>query len=253
MPRAKRSSETTQKVTEKIKSLTVNQILYVLLLASFFVMGYLLARVQALEGAFGAPVQKNTQAAAVAPTVPTPSAGKVKVANGDFPALGDKNAKVTVIEFADFQCPYCEQFYSQVEKQLKQDYVDTGKVQFYFRNFAFLGQESTWAGEAAYCANEQDAFWKFHDYLYSHQGQENTGAFSKDNLKKFAADLGLNTNQFNNCLDTDKYQAQLNKDTAAGRTAGVSGTPTVFINGQMLVGAQPYTSYKTVIDQDLNQ
>lgn len=254
MPRAKKEVPQSQTAVlkEKIKVISINQVLYVLLLVSFFVMGYLLARVQALEG--GAGTQTTAQTAQAIPTTdPAAPQGKVDVSNGDFPVLGKSDAKVTVVEFADYQCPFCEQFFSQVENQLKKDYIDTGKVQFYFRNFAFLGQESDWAAEAAYCANEQNAFWQYHDYLYTHQGQENSGTFSKANLEGFASDLGLNTSQFNNCLDTDKYKDKLDADTNAGKTAGVTGTPTIFINGQMLVGAQPYDSYKTIIDQELNK
>lgn len=176
------------------------------------------------------------------------------VTAGKYPVLGNKNAKVLIVEWGDFQCPFCEKWFQDVEPQLKKDYVDSGKVGFTFRDFAFLGQESTDAANAARCANEQGKFWDYHNYLYSHQGQENSGAFSKDNLKKFASDMGgLNTDQFNSCVDSNKYAQDVTDDTTAGKNAQVTGTPTVYVNGIQLVGAQPYSALKTVIDGQLSK
>lgn len=115
-------------------------------------------------------------------TTPTPAA-RVDVTVGPFPVLGDPNAKVTVVEFADFQCPFCKQTFTTVEPNLIKDYVKTGKIKYAFQNYPFLGQESTITAEGAYCANDQGKFWAYHNYLYSHQGQENTGQFTKVNLE----------------------------------------------------------------------
>lgn len=212
------------------------------------VLGILITKVQYLEkGALGTTTTTTDTAntGATAPTTP------VDVAAGHLPVLGDKNAKVTVIEFADFQCPYCEDFFKNVEANIKKDYVDTGKVKFAFRHYAFLGQESTDAANAAECANDQGKFWEYHDYLYNHQGAENSGAFSKENLKGFAATLGLNTATFNDCLDTNKDQANVDKDLKEGGTAGVNGTPATFVNGILISGAAPYADFKAAIDKAL--
>ncbi len=231
------------------QSVKYTPVLMALLLVASFLLGVLATKVAYLEGQSSAG---NQQVAVQGTPGATPAPGaKVNVSTGPFPVLGDKNAKVTVVEFADFQCPFCEQWFSNVEAPLIKDYVNTGKVKFAFRNYAFLGQESTWAAEAAYCANDQGKFWDYHDYLYKHQGAENSGAFSKANLEQFAADLGLNTQQFNNCLDTDKYASQVANDVKEGQAAGVSGTPTSFVDGQSVVGAQPYSAFKTLIDQEL--
>ncbi len=176
----------------------------------------------------------------------------VNVGVGHFPALGKSTAPVTVVEFADFRCPYCERFFQDAESNIIKDYVNTGKVKFYFRSFAFLGPESTVASEAAECANEQGQFWKFHDWLYSNQAPESdTTYYSKDNLIKYAANLGLNKTQFASCLNSDKYASAVQQDLSDGEAAGVNGTPTTFINGTPLVGAQPYSAVKAAIDQAL--
>ena len=120
---------------------------------------------------------------AFAQTATPTSAPKVDIQAGDFPIMGDPNAKVTYVEFADFQCPFCKQFFSQTEPQIISDYVKTGKVKFVFRNFAFLGPDSNTAAEGAYCANDQGKFWDYHNFLYSHQAAEGSGQFSLKNLE----------------------------------------------------------------------
>jgi len=117
---------------------------------------------------------------------------------------------------------------------------------------AILGDESQWAAEAAECAGDQNSFWEYHDYLFTHQNGENQGAFNKDNLKAFAADLGLDTDAFNTCLDTGKYTQLIADQTNLGRQLGVSSTPTFAINGQAVVGAQSYETFKQTIDALLN-
>jgi protein-disulfide isomerase len=125
-------------------------------------------------------------------------------------------------------------------------------VRFGYFNFAFLGDESQWAAEAAECAGDQDAFWEFHDYLFSHQNGENQGAFSKDNLKGFAADMGLNTADFNTCLDSGKYTQFVQHQTNIAQQLGVQSTPTFALNGQPVVGAASFDEFKTKIDAILN-
>jgi protein-disulfide isomerase len=121
-------------------------------------------------------------------------------------------------------------------------------VRFGYLNFAFLGDESQWAAEAAECAGDQNAFWEFHDYLFSHQNGENQGAFSKDNLKAFAADMKLDTAAFNTCLDSGKYTQLVTDQTNLGKGLGVQSTPTFAVNGQPVVGAVPYETFKQTID-----
>ena len=177
---------------------------------------------------------------------------------GDGVALGKSDAPVTVVEFADYQCPFCARFHKQVVPRILTDYVSTGKVKFVYRDFAFLDSltgvddgESHLAAEAARCADDQGKFWQYHNYLYEHQNGENQGAFTKANLEGFAKVLGLNTDVFSSCLASRKYQAAVEKSTADGRTLRVSGTPGTFVNGKLIEGALPYEEFKSAIDQAL--
>ena len=172
----------------------------------------------------------------------------IKINSNDH-VLGNKDAKVTIVEYADFRCPFCERFYTQSEKQIIADYVNTGKVRFIFRNYAFLGQQSVWASEAAECANEQGKYWEYYNWLFSNQALESDlNFYSKANLAKYAGQVGLGTAQFASCLNSDKYAKHVADDLASGKTIGVTGTPTTFINGQKIVGAQPYETFKQAID-----
>ncbi len=167
------------------------------------------------------------------------------------PSLGDPGAAVSVVEFSDFQCPFCGKFFHESEQKIIDKYVKTGKVRFVYRDFAFLGPESEYAAVAAECANEQGKFWEYHNYLFNNQSGENQGAFSKDKLKSFAKTLGLSAPQFDSCLDADKYLDEVKKDSADGRASGVTGTPGFLINGKLVVGALPYEQFESEIEAAL--
>ena len=165
--------------------------------------------------------------------------------------LGNASAKVTIIEFGDFQCPFCGRFFREVEPQLKKDYIETGKASFVYKHLAFLGKESVDAANASLCAKEQSKFWDYHDKLYQNQKGENQGAFTLPALKQFAKELGLNSSQFDDCLDSQNYAAQVQADTTEINSKEYFGTPTTFINDTVVVGAQPYATFKAVIDEKL--
>lgn len=126
--------------------------------------------------------------------------------------------------------------------------MNNGQVRLAYIHFAFLGAESQWAAEASECAAEQDAFWEYHDLLYENQNGENRGTFSKDNLKLFAGALGLDEDQFNECLDSGKYTEIVNQEKQIGQQLGVRSTPSFIINGTFVVGAQPFESFQQVIE-----
>lgn len=166
---------------------------------------------------------------------------------------GANNAPVVVVEYADFQCPFCRQFAAGPERQLQKDYVDTNQVRFVFRHLAFIGPESLLAAQAAECANEQGRFWDYHDKLFEEQGAENSGAFSPENLKRFATELGLDAPQFNQCLDSGKYQAKVQQEVAEAGRLGIRSTPTLLVNGQLIRNGSDYQRLQTAIEAALRK
>lgn len=167
--------------------------------------------------------------------------------NSDDHILGDKNAKVTIVEYSDFQCSYCGKFWSETLPQIKRDFVDTGKARLIYRHYPLPFHEG--AKPAAYateCANEQGKFWQMHDKIY--EEQKKTPQFTVNDLKKWAAAIGLDAVKFNQCLDSEKYTQKVSDDFASGQAAGVSGTPTFFINGRKIEGARPYENFRQMID-----
>jgi protein-disulfide isomerase len=166
--------------------------------------------------------------------------------------MGDPQAPVHIVEYGDFQCSYCLRFWSETEPQLIEEYVNTGKVYFEYRSFPILGPESFTAAEGAYCAGDQGKFWEFHDTLFTNWTGENVGDFTEDKLTKYAEALNLNAAEFESCLGGGKYKRRVEQDRAQGEADGVYATPTFFINGVKLEGAQPYHILKKLIEDALN-
>ncbi|HVT01531.1 MAG TPA: DsbA family protein [Patescibacteria group bacterium] len=257
MPSAKTAKKTLTlgDLGKKLSQIKLTQVLYILLLVAVFLIGYLLGRLQGIQAPTVAGTNNQQQAAAPAqPSVPDPKDVLSKLTDGHFPAKGNKNAKVTIVEFADFRCPFCERYFTDTESQIMKDYVDTGKVKYEFRNYQFLGDASVVAGNAAECANEQGKFWDYHEWLYKNQPDESdTSMYNTDGLAKGAEEIGLDVTKFRDCLDSKKYASNLDKDLNEGKSIGVTGTPTFYINGRQLVGAQPYLAFKTIIDEELKK
>lgn len=168
--------------------------------------------------------------------------------------LGDAKAPVTLIEYGDFQCPFCAKFHAEVGPQLREEYIKTGKVKMVFRNLQFLGPESAEAGEAAECAKDQSSFWAFHDAIYEEElrdGREHNGNLNRDFFLRTAQALRLNTNEFVACYDSNKYADQIAQDRDAAAAVGANSTPTTFVNGRLLRGALPYADFKEAIEEEL--
>lgn len=267
--------------------------LIILLVIVSFALGHLYTRVQLLEKGLGGgnSADKVAQEQPKKPSTDWKKLPKLsdyctqdnKITTAKFPIsrtkvkltpddmlCGSPDAKVTVIEFADFQCPFCGALtglnldmvanmksrsadWESLTPNLLNDYIKSGKVNIVSKNYPFLGQESVWSAQAAHCASDQGKYWLYHDYLYSHQNGENQGAFSKENLKAFAKELKLNTGDFDKCLDGDKYLKLVTADKEEGTKNGVNGTPAIFINGKLISGAAPYSEFKTAIEAELNK
>jgi protein-disulfide isomerase len=169
---------------------------------------------------------------------------RLAVAEGDDPSKGPKDAPVTLVEFSDFQCPYCARV-NPTLKRLEETYGD--KVRLVFRNYPLpIHPQAPKAAEAAACARDQDKFWEMHDRLFDHQDK-----LQVPDLKAAAAELGLDTKAFDACLDSGRHEAAVKADQQEGESYGVSATPAFFINGRALTGAQPYENFARVIDDEI--
>lgn len=187
-------------------------ILIGLLLITSFLLGMLVTKVQYLEKSATQAVQgatKNPIPPAEQQTPPT----KADVSVGNLPILGQKDAKVTIVEFSDFQCPFCERLWKETIPQLKKEHIDTGKARFAYRHFPLtaIHPNAAKAAEASECANDQKKFWQYHDQLFENQtswaNQSATDAAST--FASLAEKLGLNTSQFTSCLESGKYKANV--------------------------------------------
>lgn len=172
------------------------------------------------------------------------SNSRVEVSVDDDPAHGPADAPITIIEFSDFNCQYCGRFARDTLPLLRQNYGD--QIHFVYRDFAILGPTSVDAAIASECANDQDAFWVYHDLLFANQGN-----FSQESLITYAAQAELNTERFTACLTDSAMRQEVLADTAEAQRLGATGTPTFFINGRPVVGAQPYEVFVSVIDAEL--
>jgi protein-disulfide isomerase len=173
-----------------------------------------------------------------------PPRQQVSAANG--PSKGATSAPVLMIEFSDFQCPFCLRAHATVDQVLK-TYGD--RIRFVYRHYPLPSHPNARpAAEASACAAEQGKFWPYHDRLFEQQTK-----LSDSDLKQHAADLGLDTAKFNSCVDSHKFKALVDADAKDGEEAGVNGTPAFFINGRMLSGAQPFDAFKRIIDEELAQ
>jgi protein-disulfide isomerase len=189
-------------------------------------------------------------------------------------SMGDANAPITIEEFSDFQCPFCERFHSETEPLLRQYYVDTGKVRFVYRSMGnFVSDniaraqgtaaktESQDSALAAYCAGEQNKFWEMKAHIYANVIGEDVGSFTDQRLKVIAETAGLDTNAFNACYDGGDYLDRVQQDQEDGQAAGVNGTPgflvTYTVNGEtkvrLIEGAQPFTVFQQELEAALNE
>ncbi|MEW5867952.1 MAG: DsbA family protein [Chloroflexota bacterium] len=163
----------------------------------------------------------------------------------DDPILGPENAPITLIEFSDYECPYCRRWHTEVFDRLIQEYPD--QIRFVYRDFPLssIHPEATPAAEAADCANEQGAFWQFQNLLFS------SSDLSTETYIQYATDLNLDVQQFTTCIESGKYSDEVQADYQYAAELGVRSTPTFFINGLPVVGAQPYDVFKDIIDREL--
>ncbi len=215
-------------------------ILAILLVASVFTGGFGIVKqpTAVTTGTTGTTTETTGTTAGTTGTTTTTTSSPVELINvpalpgGDFVARGNNDSVVSIIEFSDFQCPYCGKFYNEAGAQIKANYVDTGKAKLYFRDYPLpFHPNAEPAAGAARCANEQSKFWEYHDKLFVSQNEWSNlaGTALSDKFKAYAASLNLNADKFASCISTEKYKDAIAADAAIGQQYGVQGTPAVFI------------------------
>ncbi len=192
------------------------------------------------------------QTAAQAPIAEVPAATqptqftRYDISADGFPGIGPEGAPIVIVEFSDFQCPFCKRFQDETAKQLLAAYP--GKIRFVYRHLPLtsIHPEAFPSAEASMCANEQNAFWEYHDKIF-----ENQDKLGRELYMQIASDLKLDTTVFEGCLNTEKYKELIQQDSDFALNLGVQSTPTFFINGLALVGAQPLSAFTQLIDKEL--
>ena len=250
--------------------INMTNIMVGILVVAAFLIGSLWTKVQYLEK--GGKVIKgsaNTVNTADAgnkatPQAPLPENGSpVKVSIDDDPLLGDKDAKLTMIDFSDYECPFCKRYFDDTFSQIKKEYIDTGKIKYVYRDLPLgFHANAHKEAQAAECAREQGGdtvYFKYHDEIFKRTTSNGTG-LALDQLSIIANDIGLDGNKLQSCIDSEKFKAEVDQDLADASTSGANGTPTFFIGkstangiieGTKIVGAQPFSAFQAEIDKQL--
>jgi len=214
-------------------------ILAVLLIISIFTGGFGIS-----TGATAADVNKPSGVALVS----------AEDFTDDDAVLGDKNAPVTIIEFSDYQCPYCRKFWTEAYSQIKEEYIDTGKVKLIFRDFPLsFHPMAEPSAQAAECAGDQGKYYEMHDKIFLEQNKLGTGTvqYSIGDLKQWAVEIGLDASEFNACLDSEKHKSEVQNDLGDAALSGGQGTPYFLVGDVPLSGAQPFSAFEQAIESQL--
>jgi len=173
------------------------------------------------------------------------------IQNGS-PIMGNPNAPITIVEWGDYQCTFCYKFHQSSKNTLIEEYVNTGRINFVFRDFPLNGSDSVLAAQASYCADDQGKYWEYHDEIYKNWAGERTGWVTRQSLDQFANTVGLDLVQFNKCLDDEKYQQRVLENEKFGVKIGIKATPSFLIfNNEKITkveGNQPFSVFRQVID-----
>lgn len=171
------------------------------------------------------------------------------------PVLGESSAPITIIEFGDYQCPFCQKWNQNTKPLIQKDYISTGKVKMIYVDFPIVGPDSINAHAGSYCADEQGLYWQYHDFIYKNQGHENSGWASVNNLKNIVSGMeGLDVNLFSKCIDSGKYNDRVKENKNIAAKNGAKSTPSFIVigpngHGVAISGAQPYSVFKQTIDE----
>ena len=247
-------------------NINLTGILVVLLIISSFFLGALFTKLSYLKNSSNTATAQpqNNQITPNPQAAPAQDTSPKEVSIDDDPILGDKNAPVTLIEFSDYECPFCKKYFDETYSKIKTDYVDTGKVKIVFRDLplSFHNPLATKQANAANCARAQgtdETYFAYHDQIFT-KTTSNGNGMTEDTLYTIATDLGLNADVLRECVTAETYKEEIEKDIADGAKIGATGTPSFFIgkstengviSGTPLIGAYPYQNFKELIDKNL--
>ncbi len=237
---------------KKIPSFTM-PLLAILVAVAAFLAGSFWQKIRVLEGGTPRNEAAQEETAQVPPEEMVLGAEEVaKISEGGAVVKGKEDAPLTIVEFSEYQCPFCARYVEDAYLQIWEEYGD--QIRYIFRDFPLsFHQHAQTMAEGARCAGDQDQYWEMHDLLFEKNAEWSVEEDVSTLLAGYTSQLGLDVKEFNNCLDSGKYTQAVKDDFALGQSVGVSGTPTFFINGQQLIGAQPFEAFKTIIEEALNQ
>lgn len=235
-----------------------NYILILLLVAAAFLAGMFVKDTASggeVAGKQDVVVQNQPAEPQVEPeeeNAPLTEADWAKVIQEGAAEKGPQNAKVTIVEFSEYECPYCQRYVQDAYAKIFAEYGD--QIRYVFHDYPLpFHANAQLTSEAARCAGDQGKYWEMHDDLFEKRDEWTAATDVKATLANLAAGIGLNKASFSSCLESGKHTQAVKDDMALGQSVGVSGTPSFFVNGQRLVGAQPFEAFKTIIDQELNK
>ena len=224
-------------------------------------IGAIIASITIVVVIFGINGSLNQQEWLIEPAPKIEQGGSVEITMDTFvsngsPILGDANAPITLVEFGDYQCHYCNVFFQTIEDDIIKNYVKTGKVKMIFKDYNIIGPDSINASHGAHCANEQGLFWEYHDTLYSNWAGENNGWASPRNLTIFAEEVNADMDKWTQCMNEKSHSITINESNNDAKALELTGTPAFFVinsNGQVskLFGAQPFEVFEKIFDKEL--
>ena len=224
-------------------------------------IGAVIASIAIVAVMFGLNGTFDESELAIKPTPEMDNVGPTEITMETFvengsPVLGNPNASITLVEFGDYQCHYCHVFFESIEGKIMKNYIETGKVKMIFKDYNIIGKDSVKASQGAHCANDQGLFWEYHDILYSNWTGENNGWASGANLANYAQDIGLEMNQWTDCMSQQKHSKTILDSNEDAKKLQLTGTPAFFVinsDGQVskLFGAQPFEVFERVFDKIL--
>lgn len=226
-------------------------------------IGAIIASIAIIIAFVGFDSISNQTELVIEPTPTIQQQGPTKITINTFidngsPALGNPNAPVTLVEFGDYQCHFCNVFFHSTEDDILKNYVETGKVKMIFKDYNIIGPDSVNASHGAHCANDQELFWEYHDILYSNWTGENNGWASSENLGKFAQEVGLDMDEWSECMLNGLHSQTILASNDDARSLELTGTPAFFVIGPdgkttKLFGAQPFETFEKVFENELKK